>query len=470
MEKPNSNSKITKKTPENSLVNTADVVAKLKAQFLYNPIYTNIVDISNRNIEGYLDKEKYDKTEEIGLFVEARHKTINSLIIEEKQNLDINQMVEIGAGLSSRSLELQNQFATYFDTDLEDNIKNREEIKKLDSNSKVRIQELDIINPNQTIEIIKELEQKPVCVVAEGVFTYFKKDQIDNAFLNIKNMLSNGGVAIFDIATQKGLGADRSKWSEESRNLLQNFYEVSGVQKESLAFKDLREAKDYFSKIGFDVKVISLERGLEIQDLEKYQNISEEVKSSILNTPCILVCKMNRKENNLEVIKTETLKDLYNSFPENAKRFYNQYFEKDTKELYNFFDLDLQNFNLNYNKEGDIISATLTTSFPKKSQAVGGNMHGGSVAFALDASMGVPIGFAKLLPSESIMVARELSKIEILKPVPTDEEVTIEVTCEKETDMRKFWMSAVIKKGDEILAQAKSFFLKVPISNLIKEV
>lgn len=52
--------------------------------------------------------------------------------------------------------------------------------------------------------------------------------------------------------------------------------------------------------------------------------------------------------------------------------------------------------------------------------------------------------------------------IEVLKPVPTEEKVVIEVVCDK-VEGRKFWMSANIKKGDEVLVTGKSFYIKVLI-------
>ena len=166
--------------------------------------------------------------------------------------------------------------------------------------------------------------------------------------------------------------------------------------------------------------------------------------------------------------ETKTLENLRDSFPENSKKFYDQYFE-DVKESSDFFNLDLQKFKLHYNPDGTIVSADLPITFPKKSQGPSGSAHGGSISFVLDASLGVPLGFANLLPEESIMVTRELSKIEILKPIPTGEEVTIEVTPAKMELPRKFWMSATIKKGDEVLARADGFFLKVPIADMLKK-
>jgi hypothetical protein len=215
-----------------------------------------------------------------------------------------------------------------------------------------------------------------------------------------------------------------------------------------------------------DIKSYGIDQG---ENKRYYFCMIEEIKLGSTTPTAAVEQSGNSNENGLEIVSTKTLKDLRASFPENSQKFYDQYFEKDTKEIYDFFDLDLQQFKLNYNKEGKIVSATLDVSFPKRSQAVGGNAHGGSVAFVLDSAMGIPFGFAELLPDEAIMIARELSKIEIIKAVPTNTPVTVEVVCDQEVDKRKFWMSAAIKRGDEVLVSAKSFFLKIPISKLIEQ-
>lgn len=157
----------------------------------------------------------------------------------------------------------------------------------------------------------------------------------------------------------------------------------------------------------------------------------------------------------------KSLDDLYDDFPQKSKEFYDDFFERGAKEIHEFLGLNFRKSILKYDSEENIISAYLETIFPKRTQTFDGRVHGGAVAAAFDAAMGIPIGFARLLPKEAIMVMKELSNIEIKKPVPTEQPVSIEITCDREEQDRKFWMSAVIKQNDEILATAKSFYLKV---------
>ncbi len=156
-----------------------------------------------------------------------------------------------------------------------------------------------------------------------------------------------------------------------------------------------------------------------------------------------------------------TLQDMYETLPDKSKAFYDEFFTSETKEINDFFNIDFTKSVLHADS-GIITNASLEIVFPKRAQTFGGRVHGGAIAFAFDAFMGIPLGFAKCLPEEKIIVMRELSSIEILKPVPTEQPLTIEAVCEKE-DGRKFWFSSKIMQGEEVLATAKAFFISIPI-------
>ncbi len=158
-----------------------------------------------------------------------------------------------------------------------------------------------------------------------------------------------------------------------------------------------------------------------------------------------------------------TLEEIRGNFPPEAGSFYDTFFEEGAKEVNDFLDLSLRNSKIFFDVNSNPIKAEIEHVFPIRTKTFDGRVHGGMIAAAFDIMMGVPLLFAKLLPNNMIAVAKELSEIEIFHPVPTRENIMIEVICEK-NEGRKFWMTAVIKQDEKILAKAAGFFLSIPIN------
>lgn len=161
--------------------------------------------------------------------------------------------------------------------------------------------------------------------------------------------------------------------------------------------------------------------------------------------------------------RVTTLKELRLGFSTEAGQFYDFFFNEGSKEVNDFLGLDLMTTEIFFDENNNPTKAVLKTIFPQNTQTFDGRVHGGMVAAALDIIMGVPLMFPMLLPEGQIAVSKELSKIEIFYPILTNESLSIEATCEK-NEGRKFWMTALIKREEQILAKAEGFFLSVPMS------
>ena len=159
--------------------------------------------------------------------------------------------------------------------------------------------------------------------------------------------------------------------------------------------------------------------------------------------------------------------DEYVLYPELSQKYFKQYFERDTKSLYEFYNLDLTEIKVFRNLHM-LEGVGMELEIPKRLQALNKNTHGGCLSFIFDAVMGVGLGFPMLMPENCIMQTREITKIEIFKPVPTGEKVLIVAEIVKSVENRKFWVSSEIRnKQRETLAVAEGFFLKVQINDLL---
>jgi acyl-coenzyme A thioesterase PaaI-like protein len=155
-------------------------------------------------------------------------------------------------------------------------------------------------------------------------------------------------------------------------------------------------------------------------------------------------------------------------YPETAQKYFKQYFEKDTKTLYDFYNLDLREIRVFRNSCGGLAGVGMELKIPDRLQALNKNTHGGCLSFIFDAVMGVGLGFPRLMPVNAIMQTREIIKIEIFKPVPTDETIVIVAEIVKEVEERKFWVNSKIQnRQGELLAVAAGFFLRVEIEKLL---
>lgn len=156
--------------------------------------------------------------------------------------------------------------------------------------------------------------------------------------------------------------------------------------------------------------------------------------------------------------KEYKLGDIAKNLSGDNLQFFQSYFEIDTRELFNFFNLNLcESIVADNNK-------TLTThiTLPKRTQGVFNNAHGGTVALILDAQMAM-FGFIKFLYQGSILVTKDFKKIELFKPVPIEKNVTITSKIVREVDDKKFWIQSEITHNEQLLVRGEAFFLKVPI-------
>lgn len=140
-----------------------------------------------------------------------------------------------------------------------------------------------------------------------------------------------------------------------------------------------------------------------------------------------------------------SLNKISESFSKEAKSFFDFFFTEGSKEVNDFLNVNFQESIIFFDEEKNPVLSQTEVIFSKKHQTFDGRVHGGVITAVFDIALGVPLGFPILLPENKIMVTRELSKIEILQPVPVDEKLLLEVQLIKR-EGRKFWMAGVLKK------------------------
>ena len=148
-------------------------------------------------------------------------------------------------------------------------------------------------------------------------------------------------------------------------------------------------------------------------------------------------------------------------------KYYKKYFEYDTKQLYLFYNLNIQEAEI-ITENGLVVGAKMTYIFPEHCQALQKNVHGGCISFVFDSFLGVCLGFARLLPVGAIMQTREL-RFELFKPIPTGKSVLLSTSFKNISEERKFLVSGEIrdKETNTLLAIADAFFLKIEIEKLM---
>lgn len=158
-----------------------------------------------------------------------------------------------------------------------------------------------------------------------------------------------------------------------------------------------------------------------------------------------------------------SLNKISESFPKKAKTFFDYFFKDGSKDVNDFLGVNFQESIIFFDEENNPILSQTEVTFSKKHQTFDGRIHGAVISGVFDIGLAVPLGFPIMLPENKIIVTRELSKIEILQPVPANQKLLLEIRLNRR-DARKFWMTGVLRSSEKILATAEGFLLAIPIS------
>lgn len=233
----------------------------------YPRIFTNIP--YEKEIYNWL--EKHCNTE-VALYknmapeIEARYKLINKLL--DKSN--INQVLELASGYTSRGLIYSKKGYNYVEMDLENVSKNK--IKLLESIEENIPNNLKIVNGNALRK--KDFEKcekyikndEPIAVINEGLLRYLTFDEKRIVAQNIYSLLSKyGGIWITSDVTPK-------KFINSQNNALQDFNKnVSSITSRNNLndrFEDENHIREFFGNIGF-----------ELVEVHKFNEMKDELYS-----------------------------------------------------------------------------------------------------------------------------------------------------------------------------------------------
>ena len=238
-------------------------------------------------------KEKVELYKNLAPEIEARYKLINKLLDE----YNINQVLELAAGYSSRGLIYSKKNYNYVEIDLAGVSKNK--INLLNSVEKNIPSNLKILDGNvlrkNDFDKSKEYFKKdePIAVINEGLLRYLTFDEKKLVAQNIYDLLSNqGGVWITSDVTPK-------KFIKSQDNALQGFNkDVSSITSRNdlnERFEDINHVKKFFGKIGFEV--VEVHKFKEVEDelysVNKLNIINNKIEKT-LEDAIVVVMKVKK--------------------------------------------------------------------------------------------------------------------------------------------------------------------------------
>ena len=189
-------------------------------------------------------------------FMESRYKAIDELI---KRN-NINQIIELAAGWSPRGLIMtKDSKINYIETDQDPKeIKQKIVVTKElvgETRANLHCLLLDVVTGEGISNVEDKLHSAPVCIVHEGLFRYFSHDLKTKTVKNIISILrKHGSVYITpDIYTDVRTAEMNKVVNVDKIN--SDHSQSTGVDIRSNEFKDITEAKKFFTDLGLDVKM-----------------------------------------------------------------------------------------------------------------------------------------------------------------------------------------------------------------------
>lgn len=223
--------------------------------------------------------------------IEARYKLINKIL----NNCNINQIIELAAGYSSRGLIYSKKGYNYIELELGKVAKNKRNlIKTLEKNIP---QNLHIITGNALNKAsFKKIEEylkfnEEVAIINEGLFRYLTFSEKKIVAQNIYDLLSKyGGIWITCDVTPKKFLEFQNKSLPNFNNNLSSITSRNSINDR---FEDLNHIKEFFGDIGFEVTEIHKFSEMENQlHSINHLNIYDEKIEKTLENGIVVVMKI----------------------------------------------------------------------------------------------------------------------------------------------------------------------------------
>ncbi len=272
----------------NKISPTAKLVAYWRAQcgIPYAKEIAEIADTKKVAKAFFGEKNSAPTSSFITPYIEARYKTINYYLKEEK----LNNVLEIAMGLLPRGLEQVSQGNVYVGTDLPDILTESSEILfEIAKKEKIPTQNMHLLPANvmkkEQLEKATEYLKGPIGICNEGLLMYLNREEQAVTAKNIKDiLLKHGGVWITpDIDSLDKMKERFDKFpnfefktiKEKSFGVL---YEKTGRDLLANFFKTEKEAIDFYEKLGFSVE---LKPFYDVENLNSYKNTPDDMKDYI---------------------------------------------------------------------------------------------------------------------------------------------------------------------------------------------
>lgn len=220
---------------------------------IYQWLQSNCKD-SNLKLDKFLAPE-----------IEARYKLTNKLL----DNLNINQVVEIAAGYSSRGIIYAQKGYEYIEMDLEEVSKNKVELLKDIANipDNLHIISGNALNDADFSKCEEFLDRnKELAIINEGLLRYLTFEEKEVVAQNIYKILKkyNGVWITCDVTPKKFI----EKQNVCLPNFNKNLNQVTSRNSLQDRFNDIEHIKSFMEKVGF--------KNIEIH---KFIEMKEELKS-----------------------------------------------------------------------------------------------------------------------------------------------------------------------------------------------
>jgi O-methyltransferase involved in polyketide biosynthesis len=201
------------------------------------------------------------------LGLENRYWSINQLL----NDLTIKNILELSSGYSFRSLEYtQQKVVHYIDTDLPDVITTKKEFiksltkDKLNTNSKLELLPLNVIDKNNFLEIIDHFSQGEIAIINEGLLGYLDKPEKEKLCSIIHDILMERGG--YWITADIGLKNKETKLGLKYNDEIKEFNKQHNTEGNS--FISFKEAEIFFKEMGF---VIDKEAKVKYSEMSSFK-------------------------------------------------------------------------------------------------------------------------------------------------------------------------------------------------------
>lgn len=217
--------------------------------------------------------------------IEARYKLINKLL--EKEN--INQVLELAAGYSSRGLIYSNKGYKYVEMDLEEVSNNkRRMIDEIFKNNNLKIVSGNALNYNDYIKCEEYFSKDKIAIINEGLLRYLTFEEKKIVGENIYRLLKeHGGVWITSDVTPKRF------IEKQDPSINKNINNITSRNDINDRFEDENHIRSFYKEIGFNN--IEIHKFIEVKDeLKSFDilNIDNNSFDELLDSAIVAIIKI----------------------------------------------------------------------------------------------------------------------------------------------------------------------------------